>query len=134
MLGIALLILLLVLGLRAFLALRRETVVRREFGQNATLDWVVLLYPLGPLTLLLGPRWLPQTLCFVVVAAFYICALVLSSRQRTALECSGTDRVKGALEATSSASLGAIVGIIYVCLSGIFVLVALGIRSPALGA
>ncbi len=134
MLGIALLILLLFLGIRAFLALRRETVVRREFGQAATLDWIVLLYPLGPLALLLGPHWLPQTLCLLVVAAFYVGAFILASRQRASLECSGTDRVKGALEATSAASLGAIVGIIYVCLAAIFALVAFGIRSPALGA
>ena len=134
MIGLALLIILLFLGIRAFLALRRESAVRREFGQTSVLDWVVLLYPLGPLTLLLGPRWLPQIFCFIVVAAFYVGSLVLASKQRAALECSGTDRVKGALEATSSATLGAIVGVIYVCLAGIFALIAYGIRSPALGA
>ena len=45
MIGTALFIVLLVLGIRAFVALRRESVVRREFGQSTLLDVLVLLYP-----------------------------------------------------------------------------------------
>ena len=134
MLGIGLLIVLLVLGARAFLALRRESAVLAEFGQSSQLGWLALLYPLGPVALLIGPRLLPQIVLFAIVAAFYAYALVVASRQRNALECSGTDRVKDALSATSSASLGAIVGLIYIALAGIFAFLGQAIQSPALGA
>ena len=55
MLDIALFIVLCVLAVRAFIALRRESAVRREYGQSAALDTLVLLYPLAPLWLLGGP-------------------------------------------------------------------------------
>jgi len=134
MLGIALLIVLLILGIRAFLALRRESAVRSEFKQSQWLDWLVLLYPLGPIVLLIGPLLLPQIVRLTVIGAFYACVLVVASRQRTALERAGTDRVKDALSATSSASLGAIVGLIYVGLAGVFAFLSQAIQSPGLGA
>jgi Ca2+/Na+ antiporter len=134
MLGISLLIVLLVLGTRAFIALRRASLVRAEFGQSLQLDYLALLYPLGPAALLFGSLLLPQIVLLVVVAAFYAYSLVVASRQRNALECSGTDRVKEALAATSSASLGALVGLIYVGLASIIAFLGQAIQSPALGA
>jgi len=134
MLDIALLIVLFALGIRAFVGLRKESTVRKEFGYVRSLDWLTILYPLGPITLLVGQTFIPRLFLLIFVASFYACALLMASRQRNLLECSGTDRVRYALAATSSASLGALVGIIYVALAGIFVLLAQGIRSPALGA
>jgi hypothetical protein len=134
MLGIGLFIVLLILGVRAFLALRRESAVRAEFGQSSQLDWLSLSFPLGPVALLVGSRLLQQIVLLLVVAAFYAYVLVVASRQKNALECSGTDRVKNALAATSSTSLGAIVGLIYVALAGIFAFLGQAIQSPALGA
>ena len=134
MLEICLLIVLLVLGVRAFIALRRESTVRKEFGQNSQLDWLTLLYPLGPAVLFIGTLLAAQIVLLVIVAAFYTYALVVASRQRNALECSGTDRVKNALSATSSASLGALVGLIYVSLAGIFAFLGRAVQSPGLGA
>jgi Ca2+/Na+ antiporter len=134
MLGIALLTVLLVLGIRTFVALRRESAVRSEFKQSSQLDWLVLLYPLGPAALLIGPLLLPQAILLAMVAAFYAYILMVASRQRSALERAGTDRVKGALSATSSASLGAIVGLIYVGLAGIFAFLGRATQSPGLGA
>jgi len=134
MLDIALLIVLLVLGTRTFLALRRESTVRAEFGQSSQLDWLALSYPLGPVLLLVGTWILPLVILLAVVAAIYAYALLVASRQRHALECAGTNRVKGALLATSSASLGAIVGLIYVALAAVFMFLVRAIQSPTLGA
>jgi hypothetical protein len=134
MIDFALLITLLVLAVRAFVTLRRESAVRREFGQSSLLDGLVLLYPLGPVAMLIGSRFVPQALLFACVGALFIAALFVASKQRNALECAGTDRVKGALAATSSATLGAIVGVIYVGLAGAFAFIGHAISSQPLGA
>jgi len=134
MLDILLILVLLVLTIRGFSALRRESIVRREFGQSGLLDVLVLLYPLGPLVLLIGPRFVPAVFVFFCAALLYAVPIFVASKQRNALECAGTDRVGNALEATSSATLGAIVGIIYVALVAIFVLLVHSLSSRQLGA
>jgi len=133
MIDAALFVAILILGIRAFLALRRESAIRREFGQSRLLDGLVLLLPLGPVALLVGPRLVSQNFLLLAAAAFFVATLVVASKQRNALECSGTDRVKGALAATSSATLGAMVGLIYVGLSGIFAFIVHAISSQPLG-
>jgi len=133
MIATALFFALLFLGIRAFVALRRESVIRREFGQSRLLDGLVLILPLGPAALIVGPYFVPQVLPFVAAATFFTAVLVVASKQRNALECCGTDRVKGALTATSSATLGAMVGLIYVCLSGIFAFIVHAISSQPVG-
>jgi hypothetical protein len=134
MLGIALLIVLLVLGIRAFMALRRESAVRREFARPGLLDILVLLYPLGPAVLFVGPLLVPQLLLFACVSALYVAALFVASKERNVLECAGTDRVNGALAATATASLGAIVGVIYVGLAGTFAFIGYAVQAQSLGA
>jgi len=134
MLDILLILILLVLTIRGFSALRHESIVRREFGQSGLLDVLVLLYPLGPLVLLIGPRFVPAVFVFFCAALLYAVPIFVASKQRNALECAGTDRVGNALEATSSATLGAIVGIIYVALVAIFVLLVHSLSSRQLGA
>ena len=134
MIDILLILVLLVLTVRGFAALRRESAVRREFGQSGLLDALVLLYPLGPLMLLMGPRFAPAVVVFFFAALFYAVPIFVASKQRNSLECAGTDRVSNAIEATSSATLGAIVGIIYVALVAIFVLLVHSLSSRQLGA
>lgn len=134
MLDILLILVLLVLTVRGFAALRRESAVRREFGQSGLLDALVLLYPLGPFMLLVGPRFVPAVVVFLFAALLYAVPMFVASKQRNALECAGTDRVGKALEATSSATLGAIVGLIYVALVAIFVLLVHSLSSRQLGA
>ncbi|MDZ4348066.1 MAG: hypothetical protein U1A22_00815 [Xanthomonadaceae bacterium] len=134
MLDAALFIVLLFLGLRAFMALRRESGIRREFGQTTALDAFVLVYPVVPLAVLFGSVLLPHPALLVIAGAFFSGAYALAARQTRALDRSGTDRVKGAMSATSSASLGALVGVIYVALSGVFVLISYYIGSTAVGA
>lgn len=120
MLNIALFIILCVFAIRVFIALRRESAIRREFGQSAALDMLVLLYPVAPLWLLGAPYVLPRLLVFVVAAVLFVAALYVASKQRGVLERAGSDRVDQALAATSSATLGAIVGVIYVALAGVY--------------
>ena len=91
MIDAALFVAILIFGIRAFLALRRESAIRREFGQSRLLDGLVLLLPLGPIALLVSPRLVSQNFPFVATAAFCIATLVVASKQRNALECSGTD-------------------------------------------
>ena len=134
MLEIVLFVTLLILGIRAFLALRRELPTRREFGQPGALDIFVLLYPLGPLAVLAGRPVLPLPLLLILATALFAAALLVASKERANLECAGTDRVKNALAATHAASLGAIVGVIYVVLSGIFAFISHAIQSQPLGA
>jgi hypothetical protein len=134
MLDILLILVLSAFAIRGFAALRRESGVRREFGQSSLLEVLVLLYPLGPLLLLIGPRFAPAALSFFCAALLYVIAILVASKQRNALECAGTDRVNSALEATSSATSGAMVGIIYVALVTIFVLLFHSVSSRQFGA
>lgn len=134
MLDILLILVLSAFAIRGFAALRRESGVRREFGQSSLLEVLVLLYPLGPFLLLIGPRFAPATLSFFFAALLYVVTIFVASKQRNALECAGTDRVNSALEATSSATSGAIVGIIYVALVTIFVLLLHLVSSRQFGA
>lgn len=125
---------LLAVAVRGFRGLRHTVAVRREFGQSSTLEAVVLLYPVGILIFAAGYYALPAVVAFVLAAVPFVAGLVLARNQRVALESSGTDRVNEALEATSSASLGAIIGLICVVLAAMFVLMARSIAAHALGA
>jgi uncharacterized membrane protein len=133
MIDILLMVVLIVLAARGFAALHRESAVRREFGQSHLLDVLVLLYPLGPLLLLIGPYFVPAASALFCAASLYVASIFVASKQRNSLECAGTDRVNRALEATSSATLGAIVGIVYVALVAIFVLLVHSLSSRQLG-
>ncbi len=134
MLDIVLLITLLAFGIRAFLNLRREADVRKEFGQSRLLDGLVLLYPLGPFVLFAGSHFLPRLLLVVGVGAFFIGAWIVSSRQREALERAGTDKVKGALAATSTATVGAMIGTLYIGVVSIFSFISYAVGSQSIGA
>jgi len=133
MLDIALFIALLIVGIRAFFKLRGELAIRSEFGQSGAIDWIALLYPLGPAVLLVGSLLLPKLVMLACVGAFFIGAWIAWSRQRESLERAGTDRVRGALAATSLATLGAIVGTIYVGIAGIFAFISYAISSQPIG-
>ncbi len=120
MLDIVLFIALAVLSVRAFLALHREAAVLSEFGRSRLLTFFTLLYPLGPVVLFAGRFFVPYLLSFAIATSLFVVALILTSRQTEALERAGTDRARGALDATSLAGTGAIVGIIYVGLAAVF--------------
>ncbi len=120
MLDYLLLITLLVLSVRAFQALNRESLIFDEFAITNHLKYLVLLYPLGPLALLLGRTRLQPAALIGLVATIYIASIILASRQTEALERTGTDRVNPALAAISIATTGAIVGVVYLSLVSVF--------------
>lgn len=134
MIDLALLITLLVLSIRAFLALRKSAPVLHEFGRSTLLTGLVLAYPLVPMSILLAPSAVPRVAIYCGALLFFVGAFWVASTQKNALERAGTDRIKWAMEATSTASLGALVGIIYVCLSGTFALLIASFASRPLGA
>jgi hypothetical protein len=134
MIDLALFIALLVLGIRAFLALRKSASVLREFGRSALLTGLVLAYPLAPVAILLAPSAVSRVAIYCGALLFFAGAFWFASKQRDVLDRAGTDRVKWAMEATSTASLGALVGIIYVCLSGTFALLGASFASRPFGA
>lgn len=124
MIEIALFCTLVFLAGRGFIALRRESSIRREFGQSRTLDTLALALPLAPFVVLFGQRIAPGSVVFGLVGALFFVTLIVASRQRRALECAGTDRTKAAIDATSTITLASIVGVIYLSFVGIFVFVA----------
>jgi len=81
-----------------------------------------MLFPLGPVVLLVGATRLPFPLTFIGAAACYVPALLIARRLGHAFEKSGTDRVKKAQAATSQAFGTALVGLIYTVLLYIFVI------------
>ena len=133
MLDFAVLLALLVLSVRAFVALHRQSNILTEFEQPKLLLVLVLIYPLAPFILLLGPYFLSRVLLLVIVGLFFGFSWFIASKQSRALECAGTDRVKSTLVATNTATLGAIVGIIYVCFASIFVYISYEFSSRPLG-
>lgn len=134
MLGTALLITLLVLGVGAFLKLRRESAIRREFGVSPWLDALSLMYPLGPLALLVGPMAWPRILSYLFAIGLFGTALFIAAKDRSKLERAGTDRVKHAIAATNSAALGAIVGFIYLGIAATLALVVFATQGQSPGA
>ena len=134
MIDLTLFLTLLVLGARAFRALRKDAHVLREFGRLSLLSGLVLAYPLVPLAIFLAPSPIPRVALYFAALVFFAGAFWLAAAQRNVLDRAGTDRVKRAMEGTSTASLGALVGIIYVCLAGTFALVGTSLGSRPLGA
>jgi hypothetical protein len=128
----ALFIATLVMAVRGFRALRRTADVRREFGLSTSMDALVLFYPAGILMLAAGGH-LPWLIGTRLLAALpFVAGWGLAHRERAVLETAGTDRVDEALEATSSVSLGAIIGLICVVLATVFGVVAASIAAHAL--
>lgn len=114
MITIVFLILFCVMGFRVALGVYRNSTIFREFDQSRALGALALLYPLGPLALMISPArfgWLPP---FILAAACYIPALVVAKRVGQAFDRAGTDRVKAALTTVSQASISAMVGLLYV--------------------
>jgi hypothetical protein len=109
-----LLISLLAIGLRSRSRLRAESDVLVEFGAPLSLATLVLLYPIAPLLIILGPFVLPSWLSYFLAIGCFVPALLRIRAANYVLERAGTDRVKMAVAAVSLASTGAITGLVYV--------------------
>ena len=122
------------LSVRAFKGLRREAQVRRKHGQSSILEALVAFYPFGVVLATIGIYFVYAVVALSLAALLFTSGLVVASKQRKALECTGTDEAAEALEATSSATLSAIVGWLCVVLAGTFILLARSIASQTFGA
>lgn len=115
------LILLCIMAIRIAMAVLRESAIFREFNQSRALGAVVLLYPLGPLVVLIGTWKLGAVLAFALSAACYVPGFMIARRVGNALERAGTDRVKEARSVATQALGTAIAGFIYV--AAVFLLI-----------
>lgn len=124
--GIVLLILFIVMSFRIARTIIREAAIFEEFNQPKTLALLVMLFPIGPVALLLLPYrvgWLPAV---IVAFACYLPAFIVSRRRLYAFERSGTDRTKHAHNAASQALGTSIVGFIYVAIFLVFSMINIG--------
>ena len=128
MLDIALIIFFCVMAYRIATTIHRETPIFREFNQPKTLAFTVMLFPFGPIVLLIGVARLPFPLAFLGAAACYLPALLIARRVGGALEKAGTDRVREAQAAISNAFGTALAGLIYVALHLLFTIAVASIN------
>jgi hypothetical protein len=108
------LILFCVIAICIAMAVLRESAIFREFNQSRALGAVVLLYPFGPLVVLIGTWKLGTALAFALAAACYVPGFMIARSIGNALERAGTDRVKEARDIATQALGMAIAGFIYV--------------------
>lgn len=132
--GAVLFLTLVVIAVRVYFALRREASVRHEFSQSSLLDVLVLLCPFAPLAFMLAPGLIFKAVVFTLSVLFFVGFFTVAAKQRVALERAGTSRVSDALEATSSATLGAIMAIICIVLAGMYTLLVHALMPPSFGA
>jgi hypothetical protein len=114
---------------RIVVAVRRESAIFAEFKQSTALAYTALLFPLGPVVMLLiGIR--APLIGISVCAACYIPSLVLARRLAVGFDRAGTDRIKGASAAAWEAFGTAIAGLAYAAIVLVFI-VGLGfLRGP----
>jgi hypothetical protein len=113
-LDIALFIVFVVMTVRIVRVVLAESAIFREFNQSRSIGFFVLLFPLGPLVLLLATFRLGWLVAIVLATACYVPGLVVSSKRIAAFDRAGTDRVHPAKKAVSQAFGTALVGLLYV--------------------
>jgi len=114
---------------RTVIAVRRESAILGEFNQSTALAYTSLLFPLGPVVMLLVGLKAPA-IAIIFCTACYIPSLVLARRLTVAFGRAGTDRVKKANAAAWEAFGAAIAGLAYAAIPLLFV-VGLGfLRGP----
>ena len=109
---IAVFITLLVISYRSAKAIRNNSNILEEFKQSKILSILVFIYPIGPL-LMYTSSVIPLVIIYPLAAACYIPQLIIARKQNEILSCTGTDRVYEVKKAISLASLGALIGLVY---------------------
>jgi hypothetical protein len=113
---LALLVLFCVMAYRIAAAVRRESSIFLEFHQSRALGVTVLLFPLGPIVMILFFRLSPL-LALIACVACYLPSLVVARKAGAAFERAGTDRVRAASAATSQAFGTSLVGLVYAAIA-----------------
>jgi len=125
---IVIFITLLVISYKASGSIRKNSEILKELDQSNILSILVFIYPVGPLLLFTG-SFIPVMVLYPLVAACFVPQLVIARKQINALSCTGTDRADEAKEALSFASLGAMIGLIYLSAGMVMTLAAHSVAS-----
>ena len=128
-LSLILIVVFAVVAYRLSAALSRESSILAEFGQTKALTFAVLLFPLGPMLLILAPLVLPSLVALMAAAVCYLPALLVARKQDRALQMSGTDRVNAARSTVESSFGAALAGLLYVVVVSLFSLGTAFIQS-----
>ena len=112
------------IGYRVLVAVRRESAIFAEFKQSTALAYTSLLFPVGPIAMLLIGLRAPLA-GIAVCAACYLPSPVLGRRLMVVFDRAGTDRVRTANAAAWEAFGAAIAGLAYAAIALVF-LIALG--------
>ena len=117
---------------RIVATVRRESAIFAEFKQSAAVGYSSLLFPLGPVIMLLvGAR--SPLIGILLCAACYVPGLILARRTATAFDRAGTDRVKSADGAAWQALGTAIAGLAYAAAALVWVVAVGSLRGIADG-
>jgi hypothetical protein len=114
MFDIALLIFFVVMAYRVCIGVNREAEILREFGQSTNLAIAAILFPFGPVILLIGPSLFAFPIAYILAAGCYLPPLLIARRYGRTLEVTGTDRVQRAQTVVSQATVSSLVGLAYV--------------------
>jgi hypothetical protein len=114
---------------RIVATVKRESAVFSEFGQSTGVGYSSLLFPLGPVVLLLiGTR--APLIGMLLCVACYVPGLVLGRRATAAFDTAGTDRVKNANGAAWETLGTAIAGLVYAAVNLVLVIGVASLRGP----
>lgn len=127
MFDIALLVFFVTMAYRVYIGVKREAGILREFGHTTTLARVAMLFPLGPVILLVGPSRFAFPIAYILAAGCYLPALLIARRNGRTLELTGTDRVQRAQAVVSQAMVSSLVGLAYVSATFALVFVVLAL-------
>jgi hypothetical protein len=114
---------------RILTTVKRESAVFAEFEQSTSVGYCALLFPLGPvIMLLIGMR--APLIGILLSAGCYVPGLVLARRATAAFDRAGTDRVQNANGAMWQALGAAIAGLAFAAVALVFVLAVGSLRGP----
>jgi len=125
---IAVFITLLIISYRSSKSIRDNSEILKEFKQSKILSVLVFVYPIGPILLFVSAG-IPLMLLYLLAAACYIPQLIIAHNQKNVLNCAGTDRVDEVNRAISLASLGAIIGLLYLSAGAIITIAARNVST-----
>src|SRR6266850_2145738 len=114
---------------RIVATVKRESTVFAEFKQSTAVGVSALLFPLGPVIMLLVGTRAPL-IGILLCAACYVPGLVLARRAAAVFDQAGTDRVKAANGAAWQAFGTAIAGLAYAAVVFVLVVGMASLRGP----
>ena len=114
---------------RVLLAVRHESSIFAEFEQSTAVAYTSLLFPLGPIFMLVVGLSAPLA-GIAACAACYVPSLILGRRLTVKFDRAGTDRIKTANAAAWEAFGAAIAGLAYAAVALVFLVAAGSLRGP----